>query len=371
MQRSKPDCQTGRRTPTALVLLRACLSAHRSLPCPAHPPYAAPLPPLRCVMSAEPPAAAAAATSSTEASAATDSAQQAALPTTGNDAQQPQTNGDSGAAQQSGNAAAEALVAGGETAVDPAAPAVKPSATEPSAAAPSADATPAADASAPAGEDGSRKRRSRWAPAPAVPAAAAAAGAEGGDLDENGQPRKRSRWSKAPAAVVDPAAAVLAALTPEQIEAFKVQLRIDEITRALMDPTAALRADEAAREAAGQRGRSPSPEPLYDSSGVRTNTRPVRFAVKLEKERQQLVEALQKLNPSYRPPAGFRKIRYERRLLIPIKVRQQADCCAFALRLQTRCSDSAVCLPTSLLVCLVLLSLFCLCRSTLTTTSSA
>jgi splicing factor 1 len=193
-------------------------------------------------------------------------------------------------------------------------------------------AAPAADGSAAAvaAEEASRKRRSRWAPAaPAPPAAgeAAAPGAGDGsaaDLDENGQPRKRSRWSKAPAAAgpaaaADPAASVLSLLTPEQIEAFKVQLRVDELTRMLQNPAEAMRADDLAREASGRRSRTPSPEPLYDSNGQRTNTRPIRFAVKLEKERQTLVETLQRLNPGYKPPVGFRKIRYERRLLIPIK----------------------------------------------------
>lgn len=184
-------------------------------------------------------------------------------------------------------------------------------------------------------EDGSRKRRSRWGSTPAAAASSdasastanpAAASSEDG-ADRNS---KRSRWSQPAATPTDANATsggaaplkVLETLTPEQLEQFKIQLRIDEITRALLNPSEALREKELRDEAhgvGGVRARSPSPEPLYDSNGQRMNTRPQRYAKSLEKERQELVETLQKSNPNYRPPAGFKKIRYERRLMIPIK----------------------------------------------------
>lgn len=50
--------------------------------------------------------------------------------------------------------------------------------------------------------------------------------------------------------------------------------------------------------------RSPSPPPVYDSQGVRLNTREVRYREKLGKERNATIEELIKKDPSYKPPTG-------------------------------------------------------------------
>jgi len=173
--------------------------------------------------------------------------------------------------------------------------------------------TNAAAAAAPPA-DGSRKRSSRWSSHKEQQQQQTAADGS----TEEGQ-RKRSRWaSKTDTAATAPAQPdPFAGLSPEQVEQMKIQLRIEEIGCLLQRPADALRASEAAREAMG-RPRSPSPEPTYDAHGIRTNTRQQRLVKVLEKERALLVEALQKLNPSYRPPAGFKKMRYERRLRIPV-----------------------------------------------------
>jgi hypothetical protein len=134
-----------------------------------------------------------------------------------------------------------------------------------------------------AAEEASRKRRSRWSAPVAVEAVLAPVGGENASDDA---PRKKSRWS-APAPVVEqsPHDRAMAMLSPEQVESFKIQLRIDELSRGMLNPADGLREREAENE----------------------------------RERQSLVEALQRANPSYKAPAGFKRIRHERRLHIPLK----------------------------------------------------
>ena len=52
--------------------------------------------------------------------------------------------------------------------------------------------------------------------------------------------------------------------------------------------------------------RSPSPEPVYDSNGLRLNTREIRAKDKLMQKRSDLIEELIKADPGYRPPADYR-----------------------------------------------------------------
>jgi len=52
--------------------------------------------------------------------------------------------------------------------------------------------------------------------------------------------------------------------------------------------------------------RSPSPEPVYNHEGKRTNTREVRTRKKLEGERHRLVQKMLLLNPQFRPPHDYR-----------------------------------------------------------------
>ncbi|KAK1762986.1 hypothetical protein QBC33DRAFT_550663 [Phialemonium atrogriseum] len=51
--------------------------------------------------------------------------------------------------------------------------------------------------------------------------------------------------------------------------------------------------------------RSPSPEPQYDSSGKRINTRYRRYRDRLEDERHALVQVAMRTIPSYRPPQSY------------------------------------------------------------------
>ena len=169
-----------------------------------------------------------------------------------------------------------------------------------------------------AAAEATRKRRSRWGQP-----------AEGdGDADGAAAARKRSRWgdksagsssslpASAAAAAALTAASIAAAMTasmlsPGQLEHMKQQARIDELTRLMLDPVSSLPPDAP---------RSPSPEPVYDSHGQRTNTREQRLRARYTAERSALIEQLSASLPSYRPPSDYRRqTRFEQRLYIPVK----------------------------------------------------
>merc|ERR1719233_2062568 len=53
------------------------------------------------------------------------------------------------------------------------------------------------------------------------------------------------------------------------------------------------------------RDRSPSPEPIHNSKGVRMNTRYERTKAKLVSQRNNYITKLKALDPTYQPPACF------------------------------------------------------------------
>ena len=65
--------------------------------------------------------------------------------------------------------------------------------------------------------------------------------------------------------------------------------------------------------------RSPSPEPIYDNTGKRLNTREVRKKQELEQRRHEKIMLLKTLNPDYKPPADYRppNIRLHEKVWIP------------------------------------------------------
>ncbi|KAI8325312.1 eukaryotic type KH-domain (KH-domain type I), partial [Martensiomyces pterosporus] len=125
--------------------------------------------------------------------------------------------------------------------------------------------------------------------------------------------RRKNRWGSSDAATPSVAPGVATALTgamsKEQIENYAAVLRIDEITRRLKS------GDVVPPD--GQR--SPSPPPVYNSEGKRTNTREHRYRRRLEEERTRLVEEQLKRDPEYRPPSDYRRrSRYSEKVFIPV-----------------------------------------------------
>ncbi|KAL2118132.1 hypothetical protein VTJ04DRAFT_7792 [Mycothermus thermophilus] len=124
---------------------------------------------------------------------------------------------------------------------------------------------------------------------------------ERSDADGTKRRRKRHRWGDATenkaAGLMGLPTAILADMTSEQLEAYTLHLRIEEITQKLKinDVVPA------------DKDRSPSPPPQYDNHGRRINTREYRYRKRLEDERHKLVEKAIKTIPNYHPPSDYRR----------------------------------------------------------------
>ncbi|XP_052895588.1 splicing factor 1-like, partial [Anopheles moucheti] len=136
-----------------------------------------------------------------------------------------------------------------------------------------------------------------------------------GTRDEGGESsrrrKKKSRWSDGDHLQTFFPTLLPSTLTPEQQEAYLLQLQIEEISYKLRTSELMIQQNLAQR--------SPSPEPIYSSDGKRVNTREYRLRKKLEEQRHQLIQRMQLLNPDYNPPANYKPpvIRIEDKVLIP------------------------------------------------------
>ncbi|BGP32778.1 hypothetical protein JCM10296v2_004562 [Rhodotorula toruloides] len=115
----------------------------------------------------------------------------------------------------------------------------------------------------------------------------------GADSPAPGERKRKSRWGDKSDAAVP--VAITGGVQEKDLETYAVQLRLDEIQRALR--TGQVVPPDGAR--------SPSPPPTYDSHGRRTNTREVRYRKRLEDERMRLIDRQIKLDPNFRPPAEY------------------------------------------------------------------
>ncbi|EGX88965.1 peptidase family M28 family [Cordyceps militaris CM01] len=127
------------------------------------------------------------------------------------------------------------------------------------------------------------------------------------------QRKKRNRWGDASenkaAGLINLPTAITAAMTSEQLEAYTLHLRIEEISQKL-------RIDDVV-PADGDR--SPSPAPQYDNHGRRVNTREYRYRKKLEDERHKLIEKAMKTIPNYHPPQDYRRpTKTQEKVYVPV-----------------------------------------------------
>ncbi|EFX01446.1 zinc knuckle transcription factor splicing factor msl5 [Grosmannia clavigera kw1407] len=133
------------------------------------------------------------------------------------------------------------------------------------------------------------------------------------DADGTRRRRKRNRWGEASdnkaAGLMGLPTAILANMTSEQLEAYTVHLRIEEITQKLkIDDVVPAEGD-----------RSPSPPPQYDNHGRRINTREYRYRKRLEEERHKLVEKASKIFPNYHPPQDYRRpTKTQEKVYVPV-----------------------------------------------------
>ncbi|KAJ6011325.1 hypothetical protein N7451_002737 [Penicillium sp. IBT 35674x] len=139
--------------------------------------------------------------------------------------------------------------------------------------------------------------------------------AEAPAVDGDGVKRrkKRNRWgdqqeNKA-AGLMGLPTMIMANFTSEQLEAYTLHLRIEEISQKL-------RINDVVP---GDGDRSPSPPPQYDNFGRRVNTREYRYRKRLEDERHKLVEKAMKTIPNYHPPSDYRRpTKTQEKVYVPV-----------------------------------------------------
>ncbi|KAJ5887833.1 Branchpoint-bridging protein [Penicillium taxi] len=125
--------------------------------------------------------------------------------------------------------------------------------------------------------------------------------------------KKRNRWgdqqdNKA-AGLMGLPTMIMANFTAEQLEAYALHLRIEEISQKL-------RINDVV-PADGDR--SPPPAPQYDNFGRRVNTREFRYRKKLEDERHKLVEQAMRIIPKYNPPSDYRRpTKTQEKVYVPV-----------------------------------------------------
>lgn len=120
---------------------------------------------------------------------------------------------------------------------------------------------------------------------------------------------------------------IMANMTTEQLEAYTVHLRIEEISQKL-------RINDVVPEDGDRYAsrlhfgiiscltcshRSPSPPPQYDNYGRRVNTREHRYRKRLEDERHKHIEKAMKLIPNYHPPSDYRRpTKTQEKVYVPV-----------------------------------------------------
>ncbi|KAJ2892168.1 hypothetical protein MKZ38_010176 [Zalerion maritima] len=125
--------------------------------------------------------------------------------------------------------------------------------------------------------------------------------------------KKRNRWGDAnenkAAGLMGLTTAITAPMTTEQLEAYTLHLRIEEISQKLkINDVVPADGD-----------RSPSPPPQYNNYGVRVNTREYRYRKRLEDERHKLVEKAMKVIPNYHPPQDYRRpTKTQEKVYVPV-----------------------------------------------------
>ncbi|KAI9751335.1 MAG: translation elongation factor EF-1 alpha [Chaenotheca gracillima] len=125
--------------------------------------------------------------------------------------------------------------------------------------------------------------------------------------------KKRNRWGDAQenkaAGLMGLPTMIMANMTNEQLEAYTLHLRIEEISQKL-------RINDVV-PADGDR--SPSPPPQYDNFGRRVNTREYRYRKRLEDERHKLIEKAMKVIPNYHPPSDYRRpTKTQEKVYVPV-----------------------------------------------------
>jgi splicing factor 1 len=142
--------------------------------------------------------------------------------------------------------------------------------------------------------------------------------------------KKRNRWGNVDenkaAGLMGLPTSIQAPMTAEQLDAYVLHLRIEEISQKLrINDVVPADADRYVEDtitnemAYPNDNRSPSPPPQYDNLGRRTNTREQRYKRRLEDERHKLVEKALKSIPDYHPPSDYRRpAKTQEKVYVPV-----------------------------------------------------
>lgn len=118
------------------------------------------------------------------------------------------------------------------------------------------------------------------------------------ESEEQKEKRRKSRWSNTKAFVPGMPTILPADIDDNQRQIYLLQMDVEETTRRLRQCDFGQNLDPSER--------SPSPEPVYDITGKRLNTREIRKRQELEMRRHEKIQAILRLNPNYKPPTDYR-----------------------------------------------------------------
>ena len=139
--------------------------------------------------------------------------------------------------------------------------------------------------------------------------------------EEEGKVKKVKRFGKDEDRMDNTANPMLAAaaanLTPEETTALVLRLKIEDLTKELAVVSNSFIQGVDYVGMYGEQ-RSPSPEPIYDYTGRRVNTRNARRKEKLNIERNKLIERALDTIPNFIPPADYRPPGLESKIVIPL-----------------------------------------------------
>eukprot|EP01126_Amoeba_proteus_P009470 TRINITY_DN1358_c0_g2_i4.p1 TRINITY_DN1358_c0_g2~~TRINITY_DN1358_c0_g2_i4.p1 ORF type:complete len:395 (+),score=84.77 TRINITY_DN1358_c0_g2_i4:62-1246(+) len=143
--------------------------------------------------------------------------------------------------------------------------------------------------------------------------------------EERGRPRdrmgfappKHSRWDDHGSKTFVPGIPTfIPTLSKQELACLLLRIRIEEIGYKIANNQLDLQ---------HFRKRSPSPAPVYDAMGHRSNTRETRAKQRLVNERHYLIEKATRLNPHFKPPADYRSMSTKRTRKIYIPIEQFPD----------------------------------------------
>ena len=108
-----------------------------------------------------------------------------------------------------------------------------------------------------------------------------------------------------------PIAIAASVISIEKLQVIKFRMKMQKLTERIET------VEEDAARIANDPNRSPSPEPIFDKNGHRTNTRSQRMRKKLEDERCEIMDEIVKLNPMLK--AIQPKAHCQKKIYFPIK----------------------------------------------------